>query len=159
MTPAQQSALEAVVGRPLSAEEVATIDALLADRNDVEIAAVLTAGQPPQQVSLAVEDVFDVLFSSGDYMTLKQAQLTGDATAIMAFAVLEDSKRIGSGKVNLQLPLTVALLDQLTAAGLLSAAGRAALDARATILGAPIHYNTVSDALNIAEGRLTLHGG
>lgn len=45
MTPAQQSALESLVGRPLTGDEYMAIDALLPIRNDVEIAAVLSAGR------------------------------------------------------------------------------------------------------------------
>lgn len=156
MTPAQQSALEAVAGRALTPTDIAAIDALLPARNDVQIAAVLTAGQPARQVSIAVEDVFDVLFASGDYVTLKTAQLAANPLAVMAFAVLADAKAIGPGKVNLASPVTSGLLDQLQAAELLSQAGRDALAARGIAPAEPIHYNRVSDALNVAEGRMVL---
>lgn len=158
MTPAQQAALETIAGRPLTAEEYVAIDGLLPARNDVEIAAILSGGQPPNQVSILVEDVFDVLFASGDYMTLKTAQLQGDPLAVMAFSALADAKNIGSGKVNLFAPLTAQLFDDLQAANLLTEAGRTALHERGTVAAKPIHYNAISDALNIAEGRLTLGG-
>ena len=156
MTPAQQSALESVAGRALTPTDISAIDALLPARQDVQIAAVLTAGQPPRTVSVAVEDVFDTLFATGDYVTLKTAQLAGNSLAVMAFGILADAKAIGPGKVNLQSPVTVGMLDQLQAAELLSQAGRDALDARAVVPAEPIHYNTVSDALNVAEGRMVL---
>jgi len=45
MTPAQQSALESVVGRSLTEAEIAQLDPLLAIRNDVAIAQVLSVGR------------------------------------------------------------------------------------------------------------------
>lgn len=156
MTPAQQSALESVAGRALTPTDIAAIDALLPARQDVQIAAVLTAGQPPRTVSVAVEDVFDALFASGDYVTLKTAQLAGNPLAVMAFGMLADAKSIGPGKVNLASPVTVGMLDQLQAADLLSQAGRDAIAARSIVAADQIHYNRVSDALNVAEGRMVL---
>lgn len=156
MTDEQRSALEAVAGRALSADEIATIEPLLVDRNDVEIAAVINGGRPTTTVSVAVEDVFDVLYSTGDYVIVKSAQLRGDADAVMAFGFLQDAKTIGPGKVNLTAPLTVGMFDRLESAGLLSATGRAALLKRAESKADPVHFNTVSDALNAAEGRLVL---
>ena len=48
MTPAQQAALVAVAGRALTAEELSTIEPLLAwdNRQDVQIAEVINAGRP-----------------------------------------------------------------------------------------------------------------
>lgn len=158
MTPAQQAALESVAGRSLTPDEYVAIDGLLPLRNDVEIAAILSAGQPPEMVSIPVEDVFDILFASGDYTTLKTAQRSGNPQAVMAFDVLADAKNLGPGKVNLFAPLTAQLLDQLQQADLLTEKGRNALHDRGTIIARSIHYNTVSDALNIAEGRMTLGG-
>ena len=156
MTPVQQSALEAVAGRALTPQEIINIDDLLPIRNDVAIAEVITLGKPSVMVSLKVEDVFDTLFSTGDYMTLKMAQLQGNPLALMAFAVLDDAKRIGSGMVNLNATPTAQMMTQLQGAELLSATGYAALVALATVPGEAVNYNAVSDALNIAEGRMTL---
>ncbi|UCV02289.1 hypothetical protein [Dechloromonas denitrificans] len=156
MTPEQKAALEAVAGRELTAQEYVDIDALLSIRNDVKIADIINTGRPAVVQSIRVEDVFDVLYASGDYMTLKAAQLAGNALAIMAFAVLADAKTIGPGTVNLTAPVTVSLLDQLVAAELLSLPGNAALLAKANVRQPAIHYTTLSDALNVAEGRLTL---
>ena len=156
MTPAQQAALEALAGRPLAAQEYVDIDALLPARNDVAIAAILSAGQPSTLISLRVEEVFDVLFSTGDYAALKKAQLAGNPLAVMAFEMLKDAKTIGPGTVKLDSPLAAGIFDQLQSAELLSAPGRAGLLAAATRPADPIHYNTVSDGLNVAEGRVTL---
>jgi hypothetical protein len=157
MTPAQQGALEALVGRPLTADELAALEGSLAIRDDVDLALQLSAMQAPVVHSLPVEDVFGVLFVTGDYLTLKTAQLGGDLRAVLAFSVLADAKALGPGRVDLQSPATVQLLDQLQEPpALLSPAGRAALTARATVPASAIDFNTVSNALNIAEGRLTL---
>ena len=45
MTPAQQSALAGLVGRPLTVGEVSAIDPHLETRNDVAIAAILSKGR------------------------------------------------------------------------------------------------------------------
>ena len=156
MTPKQRAALESVAGRALSAEEVAGIDPFLMARNDVEIAAILTAGQKKVQRSLTVEEVYEVLFFSGNYMPLKQAQLSGDPTAVMCFAVLLDAKQIGPGTVNLSAPATAHLLGKLRDQGLITQGGIDALVDRSMQDAPAIHYNTVSNALNVAEGRLML---
>jgi len=151
MTPAQQSALESVAGRALTALDIAAIDPLLVNRQDVQIAAVLTAGQPRRRVSITVEDVFNALYASGDYVTLKQAQMAGNPLAALAFGFLSDAKALGPGRVDLDAAPTVAQLDALQAAGLLSQPGRDALDAAGWTDAEPIHYNRISDALNVAE--------
>ena len=159
MTPAQQAALVAVAGRALTAEELSTIEPLLAwdNRQDVQIAEVINAGRPTVLRSLKVEEVFSVLFASGDYTAIKAAQLAGDQRAIMAFGVLADARNLGPGTVNLEAAPTVALLETLQAEpSLLSASGRQALTDAAAERVQSIHYTAVSAALNIAEGRATL---
>ena len=156
MTPAQLAALESVAGRPLAPDEIAAIDPLLPDRNDVAISAILSDGQAPVMRSIRVEDVFDIVFDTGDYIGLKTAQLEGHPLAVMVFSVLEDAKKLGPGMVNLQATATVDLFDRLQAAGLLSAASRAAFVVQASVKPPAISFNAVSDALNIAEGRMTL---
>ena len=156
MTPAQQTALESVAGRALTEDDIAAIDPLLPGRQDIQIAAVLSAGQPKIQRSLTVEEMYETLFFSGDYLPLKQAQLAGNALAVMCFSILLDAKQIGPGTVNLSAPATSALLQQLIGAALLTQAGFDALIARSMVEAPAIHYNSVSDALNVAEGRLML---
>lgn len=90
-----------------------------------------TGGLVEVQQSISVEDVFDSLFTTGDYVALKTAQLNGNPLAVMAFATLDDAKHIGPGRVHLGLAGTAGLLEQLVSAGLLSEAGMAALAARA----------------------------
>lgn len=159
MTASQQAALEALIGRSLTTADAAAIEPLLDpnNRNDVAIAAWVNAARPAVKVSLRVEEVFDVLFASGDYVTLKTASLAGDPRAVMAFETLRDARQIGSGTVNLQLPPTAALLDQLQSEPpLLSDVGRTALVAAATQAAPAIDIDAVSRALNLAEGRMVL---
>lgn len=134
MTPAQKTALEGLIlGRSLTDDEVSAIDPLLPGRQDGQIAEVLNAGRGTALVSLLVEDVFDTLYFSGDYLTLKSAQLAGNPLAALAFSVLDDAKRLGVGKVKLDAAPTVVLLSQLRDSGLLTQAGIDALHARATV--------------------------
>lgn len=151
MTGAQKAALEALVKRALTAEEYMVIDSLLPARNDLAITEVINRGAEPVVKSVPVEVVFNVLFASGDYLTLKAAQMAGNPSANMAFSVLADSKTIGPGMVNLRAPATVQLLDTLQAQELLSLAGRSALDACAVVAAEPLHCNAISDALNALE--------
>lgn len=116
---------------------------------DQAIADLINEARPPQMISIAVEDVFDALFSSGDYMTMKMAQLQGDTQAAMAFSVLDDSKRLGAGRVDLASPITGGLLDALQDATLLSQAGRDALIAKAS---KPAEQVTAADISRAVRG-------
>lgn len=158
MTPAQQTALESLMGRALTQSEIDALNPLLDqnNRNDTAITAFINAGQADVIGSLSVSDVFDCLYESGDYATLKAAQLAGNPEAIAAFEMLYDAKNIGRDKVNLALATTIAQLDALEAAGLLSQAGRLAVTAKATSKATVRHLDEVSRALNIAEGRMVI---
>jgi hypothetical protein len=119
-------------------DAIAAAPALLALVPDT--VAISAAMQSASSRPLAVEDVFDSLYTTGDYSTLKAAQLAGSPLAVAAFETLRDAKTIGPGKVNLALPATVDLLDQLQAAGLLTQAGRDALTARAATVTGPSEF-------------------
>jgi len=105
--------------------------------------------------SIPVEMLFDVLFATGDYMALKQAQFEGVQSAVLAFATLADAKALGSGMVNQSLPATVALLNALQSDGLLSDVGRDALTAAATVMQRVTSYE-VEVALKNADGSLAI---
>lgn len=112
------------------------------------VAAALSDMQSDTTRSLRVVEMFDVLYTTGDYATIKAAQLAGDARAMLAFGALGDAQAIGPGTVNLQLSTTTQLLDSLqTAPVLLSAAGRAALLAASVTRPGPIDWRTVQAAL------------
>lgn len=103
--------------------------------------ALAAALQAPSSRPLDVEEVFDSLYTTGDYSTLKAAQLSGNPLAVAAFETLRDAKSIGPGRVRLNLPATSGLLDQLQAANLLTQVGRDALENRATILSGPSEFD------------------
>ena len=146
------------MGRALTQSEIDALNPLLDpnNRNDVAITQIINDGQSDIVGSLSVSDVFDCLYESGDYATLKTAQLTGNPAATAAFEMLYDAKNIGKDKVNLALTTTVAQLDALETAGLLSSVGRAAMTAKATSKSTVKRLDEVSRSLNIAEGRMVI---
>jgi hypothetical protein len=99
---------------------------------DDAIASIVMSEMDTVKRSLTVQEVFDVLFETGDYLSIKTAQLAGDPAASLCFSVLEDAVKLGPGKVNLEAGATVMLFQQLVTAGHLSAAGVEALHALAT---------------------------
>jgi len=66
MTPAQQTALEGLIGRPLTAGEISSLDPLLPDRNDVSIAAILSVGRTrTQPTPIGIGTVLAVMAPQG----------------------------------------------------------------------------------------------
>src|SRR5574337_2106831 len=127
---------------------------------DQAIADILNAGKETVLRPLRVEELFDVLFTSGDSVAIETARLGGNQTAVMCQAVLRSAKALGPGLVDLAAPATIALLDQLHQGGLLSQAGRDALAARASstvqssvqTYGRPVTGADVSIALRNIQG-------
>lgn len=112
------------------------------------VAAALSDIQPNTTRSLRVFEMFDILFTAGDYPVMKAAQLSGDARAVLAFGTLADARDLGPGLVNLSLPATGALLDALQQSPvLLSADGRAALVAASVVRPPSIDWREVKTAL------------
>src|SRR5574338_1427932 len=99
---------------------------------DQAVADLLNAGTQLVTRPLRVDEVFDVLFASGDWVTIETARLGGNQTAVLCQAVLSSAKNLGPGLVDLAAPTTISLLDQLQQGGLISQAGREALTARAS---------------------------
>src|SRR5574337_1176851 len=97
---------------------------------DQAVADLLNAGTQTAVRPLRVEEVFDVLFTSGDWVSIETARLGGNQTAVLCQAVLSSAKSLGPGLVDLEAPATIALLDQLQQAALLSQTGRDALATR-----------------------------
>lgn len=83
MTPAQQSALEALIGRGLSAGELTTLDPLVTARNDIAIADALSAGRTriaERRVSeLGVRKSLGVVDASRLLSALKDSAAAADA--------------------------------------------------------------------------------
>jgi len=164
MTPAQQTALETVAGRALTPGEIVAIDALLPDRNDVQIAAILSAGRVrvvPHEIG--ERGILDVLGPvAGDAFLSALEAITGADQLPAPLQPYYGAIRRGvawlkTNGLDVGSPTTRALLDALAGAGIVDGAAVTAIKARAEQPD-PIHYNAVSDALNVAEGRMTLGG-
>lgn len=150
MTPAQQTALETVACRALTPDEIASIDAYLPDRNDVEIAAILSVGR----VTISPTEIGNGLILSTIGLASGNTlldYLATDATFRHVKPLLEQ------GRLDVSSALVRGALDGFTEASLITQVEANALKALAETPN-PIQYNAVSDALNVAEGRLTLGG-
>lgn len=174
MTPQVQTALEGLVARPLTAQEVIDIDALLPIRNDVAIAAILSAGRKrivSRMISeRGIREVCGIVAGAHFLQFLRTAEATPPTwlrPALTAAGVpagdqfaYEDALSsawswIKGDGLDLGSATTRSMLDLIGAAEASLAGAVAALKAAAE-QPAPIHFNTVSDALNVAEGRTTL---
>lgn len=148
MTPAQQTALEAVAGRALTQAEIDAITPLLPDRNDVEIAAILSVGR----VTTAYTEI-------GNGLILATIGLTSGNTLLDYLATDATFRHVRSlleqGRLDVSSSLVRGALDSFAVGGVITQAEANALKALAETPN-PIHYNAVSDALNVAEGRLVL---
>ena len=153
MTPAQQTALEGLVARALSAAEIAVIEPLLAVRNDVAIADILSMGRvriEPMRVGIGT--LLAVMAPNGGaFLDALEALAATDSNVKWTLKLIEQSN------FDIGLPVTRTQLADFATAHPELAAHITALLAVAE-QPAPIHYNAVSDALNVAEGRLTLGG-
>ena len=151
MTEQQLFALQELVQRPLSQEEAAEIDPLLPNRNDVQIADVLSRDRVrTQERHIGVGTVLDALGPVEGAQVLDALEgLKGTNSAVKwAFVLLE------RGELNVGAASVRGQIDALTPA-VFSEAQADILKGLAEVAD-PINYNTVSDALNIAEGRVTL---
>lgn len=151
MTPAQQAALEQLVGRSLVADEISAIDLLLPDRCDIQIAEILSLGRvKPISMPIGIGTILAVLApSGGEFLNALEAMGATDANVKWALKLIEQSN------FDIGMAATRSQMVALKKAAPALAEGLDALLAVAERPG-PIHYNAVSDALNIAEGRLTL---
>ena len=149
MTPQQRTALEALVGRALTAEEVTEITPLVAFRNTQAIADILSVGRTRVQSHFASERGILERYPGGPLQAdALLAALEGFAASphpmarivgrALKFLAQPEGLDIGS-------PATQALLDQL-APGVLSAEQRAGLRAMATV-NDPITHTQVGAVL------------
>lgn len=151
MTPAQQSALEGLVSRSLTESEITLIDALLPDRNDVEIASILSDGCiKTQPTPIGIGTVLAVMApAGGEFLNALETMGATDANVKWALKMIEQQT------FDVGHPVTRAQLEAFSVAVPAMSAAVGALLAVAEVSDL-ISYNAVSDALNIAEGRLTL---
>ena len=151
MTPVQQQALEGLVSRSLTEGEIIAIDSLLLDRNDVAIAAILSAGRvKTQSTPIGIGTCLAVMAPAGGEF-LNALETMGGTDANVKWAL----KMIEQGTFDVGHPVTRAQLQGFSDKSEGMAPAIATLLAVAEVAD-PIQYNAVSDALNIAEGRLTL---
>ena len=153
MTPAQQAALELLNGDPLTPEQLAAIEPLLdADsRNDVAIAALLSAGKTRAvPTKIGVGAVLGYLYpDGGNFLNALIALGATDANAQWVVVLIKQ------GEFDVGLEMTRSILTQYAADHADIAVSINKLLALA-VIDAPIHFNAVSDSLNVAEGRMTL---
>ena len=151
MTPAQQAALDSVAGRPLTAQETVDIDALLPMRNDVAIAAILSVGRViTRPTPIGIGTVLAVMApAGGDFLNALESMGAADSNVKWALKMIEQ------GTFDVGHPVTRAQLVDFAGKAPAMSGAIAALLAVAEAPD-PISFNTVSDALNIAEGRMTL---
>ena len=151
MTPAQQSALESVVGRALTQDEIDQIDPLLTSRNDMQIAEILSAGRTRlKSTPIGIGTILGVMAPNGGAF-LDALETMGATDANVKWLL----KLIERGAFDIGLEASRAQMQAYAqAVPALADAINALLQ-----LGTepdPIHYNKFSDALNVAEGRMVL---
>lgn len=151
MNQQQQTALESLVGRALNVEEVTEIDQYLPQRNDVAIADVLSRNRVKTTTRLiGIGTILNALgpVEGAAALDALEALKAANSAIKWAFYLLE------SGNLDIGLPATRMQIDALVGS-VFTSEQAAALKAIAEEAD-PINYNSVSDALNVAEGRLTL---
>ena len=150
MTPAQQAALESVAGQALTLEQTTAIEPYLADRNDVAIAALLPPKVAIVSTPIGIGTILAVLAPNGGaFLDALESAGQSDQNVKWALKLIEQSNfDVGMAATRAQMVAFAQAAPSFSdgVAALLATAERAD----------PIHYNAVSDALNIAEGRLTL---
>lgn len=161
MNTQEQQALEALAGRSLTAAEVTQIDGHLPARRDDLIAALLSAGRTKLQSHFASERgildrypggpiAADALLAKLEVFSAAGQPLSRLVGRALKFLAQPEGLDLGAGA-------TQAMLAQLAAGGVISAEERDGLRAMATVAD-PITTNQVSDALNKAQGLMTLGG-
>lgn len=151
MNNAQQTALEGLSGRALTQEEIAAIDVYLPDRNDVEIAKLLPPKVEIVPTEIGVGTILAVFNGLGGQFldALEVAgQTNRDIHWLLQGVILRGVFDAGN-------TASRAGMQQLAVAVPTFAEGIAAL-LKLAERSTPINFNAVSDAMNVAEGRLTL---
>jgi len=152
MDATQIAALEAVAGRALTSTEKASIDPLVQVRNDVAIAALLSAGRTkhgPTQIGEGT--VVAVLGDPRGGMFLDAVVDLGEQDRTVYWGMAP----VRRGVLDLSIPAARASLAALKER-LVEFADDIDKLLKCGVMPDPIHFNTVSDALNKAEGRMTL---
>jgi hypothetical protein len=151
MTIEQQNALESLVGRPLTSDEITSIDQFLINRNDVQIAIILSVGRTKlTQKLIGRGDVLNTIgFSSGN------AVLDEIDTNPIYRHIRPELDR---SCLDISTPLARQTIDSIASNALVIGFGQDQADAikALALVNDTLSFNKVSDVLNIAEGRMTL---
>lgn len=161
MTGAEQAALEALAGRVMTPEEIEQIDGWLPDRRDDLIAALLSVGRTRLVSHFASERgildrypdgpvAADALLTKIEAFAQTAHPLAGIVKRAVKFLGQPEGIDLGSHGVQL-------MLGELASGNVITTDERAGLIAMATQPD-PITTNQVSDALNKAQGLLTMGG-
>ena len=150
MNPAQRAALESVAGQSLTAEQLAAIDPYIAERNDVAIAALLPPKVMIVSTPIGIGTILAVLApNGGQFLDALETAGASDPNVKWALKLIEQSN------FDVGMDATRAQMQAFAQAAPTFADGVAAL-LKTAERETPTHYNAVSDALNIAEGRMML---
>jgi len=151
LTPKQTTALAGVAGRALTPAELASLEPLVAARNDVAIAEIISAGRTvPTPTQIGEGTVVAVMGERGG-LFLDAVVALGQTDR----AVYWGMAPVRRGVLDLSIPAARASLLALQAK-LPDYASEIDKLLQVGVVANPVDYNTVSDALNKAEGRMTL---
>lgn len=172
MTPQQNEALEALIGRALTAEQATQIDPLLHpdNRNDAAIAAILSQGRAVSDpatkfTSLGIAERFpalnglpgplaaEMVLQKLEGFAAAAGQSADAATKLLGNATARQMGHLTGGGMAIGSPAIAQMLAVIVSAGAMSQAEADALTSVASKPD-PIDINTLSRALNTAEGRV-----
>jgi hypothetical protein len=178
MTPAQQTALQALVGRALTAGEVKQVDLLLPDRNDVAIAALLSIGRTRLvehmigargvRTALPIVQAVEFLALLRDtaaansipewletLLTVMRVPAEQHFAYFDTMACAHDWLQQEAG-IDLGAATTRAMLDMIAASDPSHFGASVAILKQLAERADPIPFTEVSRVLNVAEGRMIL---
>jgi len=152
MTPEQQQALEFVVDRQLTPDEITAIDTHLDfnARNDVAIAEILSVGRTKLQTyNIGTGDVLDTIGLTAGNSLLDEVYNNPNYRYV--------PKELDRGNLDISRASVRAVLDQIAANPLVLNFDQVHSDMLKALAEVPdpIDFNKVSNALNVAEGRMT----
>lgn len=132
MTPAQQAALEACAGRPLTTDDIAALTPLLVARDDGAIAALLSVGLT-RAVRVPIADIQAYLQSHGIWWVLKAAAADAAHPGQQAAAAVIEVASARYDNIDFTLSFVGYIFSSLVAAGLMAQADFDALHAMSMV--------------------------
>lgn len=158
MTPNQKNALESLIGRGLTESEIAQIDPLVIDpdnRNDVGIATILSVGRTV--LGQLPKEVFRRWAASTGVRAVIEDHALDAASPLRSIALtLRDVLWSNTPSIDFAITENQQLLQAWVTANAITQEQANALLQFATTPN-PIPVGEVSEALNLAEGRITFN--